>query len=72
MKESRHERFERLACARGTRVIREIRLIGNLSNTKNYQYTDEDVEALFSAIEDELAACKRLFRDGGAVRLRRD
>ena len=33
-------RFERLAERRVTEVLRKMRLIGNLSNKRNYTYTD--------------------------------
>lgn len=59
--ESKHERFRRLAESRGERLRREIRLIGNLSNTKNYEYTANDVEKLFTPIEDEICEAKEQF-----------
>ena len=31
-----------------------ISLLGNLDNTSFYEYTDEEVEAIFSAIQTEL------------------
>ena len=59
--ESRNERFRRLASTRGDRLIREIALLGNLSNRKNYDYTPEEVEALFRPIEAELKEVRALF-----------
>lgn len=59
--ESRNARFRRLAESRGERLIREISLIGNLSNRKNYEYTPEEVEALFRPIEAELREVKAMF-----------
>lgn len=59
--ETRNERFRRLASSRGDRLIREISLLGNLSNQKNYEYTPDEVEALFRPIEDELTAVRALF-----------
>lgn len=41
MPESRNDRFRRLAATRGDRLIREIALLGNLSNRKNYDYSFE-------------------------------
>src|SRR4051794_18967198 len=54
MSESREERFRRLAASRGDRLIREIALLGNLANRKNYDYTEDEVEQLFRPIEHEL------------------
>lgn len=59
--ESKNERFRRLAASRGDRLIREIVLLGNLSNPKNYSYTDEEVAQLFTPIEEELRAAKAKF-----------
>lgn len=73
MVETKSERFRRLAESRGNRLIREIQILGNLSNRKNYEYTPEEVSALFGPIEDELAKARDLFdKDspaGGKVRL---
>ena len=59
--ESRNDRFRRLAAARGDRLIREIVLLGNLSNRKNYEYSEGDVEALFGPIEAELEETRAKF-----------
>lgn len=61
MSESKHDKFKRLAISRGERVLKELRLLSNLSNTGNYEYTEEDVKVLFNAIESELKACKSKF-----------
>ncbi|WP_404383537.1 hypothetical protein LL946_00095 [Knoellia locipacati] len=59
--ESKTERFRRLAASRGDRLIREIALLGNLSNRKNYDFSPEEVEALFGPIENELRECRARF-----------
>lgn len=59
--ESRNERFRRLASTRGDRLIREISLLGNLANQKNYEYSTQEVEALFRPIEAELNEVRALF-----------
>lgn len=61
MAESKRDRFQRLAKSRGDRLIREINLLGNLSNTKNYEFDDEDIVALFEPIEAELKEVRALF-----------
>lgn len=62
--ESKNERFRRLAESRGNRLIREIMLLGNLSNQKNYNYSKEEVERLFSPIQQELDEVRALFNAG--------
>jgi hypothetical protein len=58
MSESKHNKFKRLAKLRGERALNDLRLVANLSNKKNYEYTDDDVKALFSALEEELRVAK--------------
>lgn len=62
MKETKsRERFVVLAEKRVARAIKDIRLIGNLSNRSNYTYTDEDVKKIVNALNNELANMKRRF-----------
>jgi hypothetical protein len=64
MAETRNERFRRLAAARGDRLIREISLLGNLANRKNYEYSTDEVDALFRPIELELREVRARFDPG--------
>lgn len=43
-KEPKDERFIRLAEARVNKIIKMVRLLGNLSGSSNYSYTDSQVE----------------------------
>lgn len=61
MNEDKHEKFRRLAKLRGERVLKDLQLITNLSNRRNYEYNDSDVKALFSVIEEELRVAKTSF-----------
>ena len=64
--EGRNERFVRLAEKRVNVVLDKFRLLGQLSNTGNYVYTDDQVNAIFRAIQKELASTKSKFQDGNA------
>jgi len=55
------ERFVSLAEKRVARTIKDIRLIGNLSNRTNYTYTNDDVKKIVSALSAELANMKKRF-----------
>lgn len=57
------ENFVRLAEQRTKRTIKDVRLIGNLSNRSNYTWNDEDVKRIFSAIEAEVKIAKQRFED---------
>ncbi len=61
--ESNRERFIRLAEARVNKVIKGIRLIGNLSNRNNYSYDQEDVEKIFKVLKSELDFARMRFSD---------
>ena len=57
-KETKRERFVRIAVARTNRIIDNMRLLGNCSSKSNYEYTDEDVKKIFNALEKELKQTK--------------
>lgn len=60
-KESKEERFCRLAEARVNKIIPMIRLLGNLSNTGIYSYSRHQVEKIFTALQLELVKAKMRF-----------
>ena len=62
MSESKREKFDRLSESRKLRLIREIRLISNLSNRKNYDYDRHAVDELFNDLEHALEDAKRSFQ----------
>jgi hypothetical protein len=61
VREIDRQRFVQLAQARVNRTLKDIQLIGNLSNRSNYDYTDEDVEKIFKALNQEIASCRKRF-----------
>lgn len=58
---SARERFLSLAETRTRKTIKDIRLIGNLSNRSNYSYDANDVAKIFRALEHELKAARQKF-----------
>lgn len=60
-KETNRERFVRIAEARTQKIIDTIRLLGNCSNSYAYEYTQKDIDKIFSTIEAELKAAKTKF-----------
>lgn len=67
-RESKHQRFRRLAVSRGDRILREISLLGNLANRRNYDYTEEEIRKLFFTIDAELKECKAKFESKSGTR----
>lgn len=59
--ETKRERFVRLAETRTNKILEMLRLLGNCSNTANYEYTEEDVKKIFTVIEKELKEIKNNF-----------
>lgn len=61
MKESRQQRFQRLAEKRVNRVLNDIRLLGNLANRSSYDYTDKDIWKIFKVIDESLKHSRSKF-----------
>ena len=64
----RRAKFVELAEARVNRAIKDIQLIGNLSNRSAYAYTEEDVRKVFRALQKELDVAKARFGGEGAAK----
>lgn len=60
----RRERFVVLAEKRVARAIHDLRLIGNLANTHNYEYSLEDAQRIISTLDQELKLLKGRFATG--------
>ena len=52
--ENKKQNFKKIAENRTNKIIDMISLLGNLSNTSYYEYTDEQINAIFDAIQEEL------------------
>lgn len=66
MKESKAERFRRLANARVNKLFAMLRLLGNLSNPLCYEYRPEQVAQIFTALQAELSKARRRFFQKGS------
>ncbi len=62
-KETKEERFIRIAEARTNKILHMLRLLGNCSNKANYEYTDEDVKKIFGVLEKELKNTRMRFQE---------
>jgi hypothetical protein len=58
----KRDNFIRLAEGRVARAIDSIRVIGNLSNRSNYEYTEEDSKRIIDALQSEITALKVQFK----------
>lgn len=59
--ENKKANFKRIAENRTNKIIDQISLLGNLSNSSYYEYTDAQIEAIFDAIQKELDNQKAKF-----------
>jgi hypothetical protein len=64
----KRERFVELGEARVRKAAQMLRLIGNLSNTSNYDYSQEDAQKILTALDNEMKLLKAKFQ---AARSRR-
>lgn len=55
------ERFYRVAERRVNNVLNALRLLGQCSNTRTYEYSERDVQRMFREIERELRNAKQSF-----------
>ena len=57
----RRLKFAELATKRVNKATEAIRLVGNLSNKSNYEYTDHDVRSIVRELNDAVNDLKRRF-----------
>ena len=60
-KETRHERFIRIATKRTNGALNNIRLLGNCSNKSGYDYSEQEVNKIFSTIDKALKNARSKF-----------
>ena len=58
---NKREKFVELAEARVNRALKDLQLIGNLSNRSAYEFTEADVRKMFGAIQKAADAAKARF-----------
>jgi len=59
---NKREKFVQLAEARVARAMKSIRVVGNLSNRANYEFTENDVKKILQALNAEVDEVGRRFR----------
>ena len=61
-RETPNDKFRRLASVRTNAILEKLQLLGNLADTRNYQYSDEEVSKIFSAINNKLKDTRGKFK----------
>ena len=57
----KRERFKRLATQRTNIVLKRLKVLGNCSNRSAYDYTEKDINKIFSEIEHKVKVTKAKF-----------
>lgn len=63
---AKRNKFVELAVKRVTRAIKDMRLVGNLSNRSAYEYGEDDVKKIIRALQKEVDTVKARFSENGS------
>jgi len=58
---NKSEKFVELANKRVNKALKDLKLIGNLSNRRNYEFNDEQVKKIVKALQKEVDSIKQSF-----------
>ena len=72
MKETKRERFVRVAERRTNAIMEKIRVLGNCSNRSMYEYEQTEVDKIFKAVRRALKDVESLFEQKSSKRFRLD
>jgi hypothetical protein len=61
-------KFIELANKRVNKAIKDLKLVGNLANKKNYEYTEEQAKKIVKALQKEIETIKRNFQNAESVK----
>jgi len=61
--ETKEDKFKRLANARVNNAIKQLELIGNLSNSSSYDYTDDEVRKIMSTLNQKVKEISFKFQE---------
>ncbi len=65
---AKRKNFVRLAESRVAKAIDSMRVIGNLANRSNYEYSEEDAKKIISALQEEILILKGKFAQADVQR----
>ena len=70
MTENKRDRFVRVAERRTNAILEKLRVLGNCSNQSMYEYTDEEISKIFSAIRKSVKETESLFKQKSSKQFR--
>ena len=59
---NKHAKFQEQSANLIRKAITAIENIGKVANQKNFEYSEEEVEKMFTALEETLADTKHMFK----------
>jgi hypothetical protein len=59
--DNKRERFKRLAVYRTNEVLKRLKVLGNCANRSAYDYSEDEINKIFSEIEKTLRTVKAKF-----------
>jgi len=59
--QNKRERFKRLASTRTSEVLKKIKILSNCANRSAYNYSEEEISKIFSAIDKAVKDSKSKF-----------
>ena len=60
--DDKRERFKRLASQRTNAILKKLKILSNCSNKSAYDFTEDDINKIFSEIEKAVKEAKAKFR----------
>ena len=60
-KNEKRERFERLAVYRTNEILKRLRVLGHCANRSAYDYSEEEINKIFSEIERQVKETRAKF-----------
>ena len=60
------DKFKKLATQRVNNALKQIKLISNLANKRTYDYSDDQVRAIFNALKSEVETAQAKFKAGNS------
>jgi len=68
--ETGRDRFVRIVERRVNNILNNLDSLGKCSNRKNYEYTENDIRAIFREIDSKVKEIRSLFRGNSNTRKR--
>ena len=62
-KETREERFRRVAEKRVQNILKSVRSLSQCANPRVYEWNEKQLKKIWEAVDREIDLCKQSFRD---------